>query len=237
MLYHVSFEKRNSNNFVPRIPFSCCSQFEENNIIKRICLSSSIEGCLTAIPEVGLGYLNDLKSRGVRFLFYVYSIDESLIDQSNIITPNELLDKKLVFDATYSNEHWVINQEIVFDEPKLMRVISLDEKKVTIPTFTNQPFDIRLVSNLKLESTLEPFGRAYEYHFANEEDFCIIRDLAEKIGCKIVNHGTFNQDYFYFLNFYVPAGIDIKAVWEEYLKIRLKYLEEFESEDFIECEL
>lgn len=237
MLYHVSLKKHCYNKFTPKIPQSRSRKTGENDTIKRICLSSSIEGCLTAIPERGLEYFSDQESRGVPFLLYIYSIDESCIEKSNIIEPKELLEKKYVFDAGITNEHWIINQDIIFENPKLMRVVNLNEKELMIPTFTGESFRIYSVVDLELESSIESYGRAYEYHFANQEDLDKIKSIIDQIGCKIVNQGTFCDNSYYFLDFYVPARVDIKLIWEEYFKIRLDYLSKFEGVDFYESGL
>lgn len=237
MLYHVSLIRHNYNRFTPRIPESRSRKTRENDTIKRICLSSNIEGCLTAIPERGLEYFADQESRGVPFLLYLYSIDESSIEKSNIINPEKLLEKQYVFDAKVTNEHWIINQDIVFDEPKLLRVVNLDEEKITIPTFTEETFDIYTITDLGLESSVEPYGRAYEYHVATKEDLDKLKSIISQTGCKIVNKGTFCENFYYSLNFFVPLGIDIKLVWEEYFKIRIDYLNKFDSQDFYETGL
>ena len=49
-LYHCSLDMNIIKEFKPRIPCDAIRLDSEDDIIPRICLSTSIEGCLSATP-------------------------------------------------------------------------------------------------------------------------------------------------------------------------------------------
>ncbi len=99
-LYRVSFDTSASLNrtFVPMIPES--AGLEEDKTIKRVCLSSSIEGCLQAIPRGG----KDI-SVGVELI--IYEAEISTLDE-NLIFPEEVRD--YVPDALENEEYWYMKE-------------------------------------------------------------------------------------------------------------------------------
>lgn len=116
--YHIQLEPNNIiENFQPRIP---ALRYEyEDATIPRISLSTSIEGCLTAVPwggrklEIMTSEFSDFHSEEEFYLvFRVYEFDSSTIQEGNLIATDELLKRGLVMDANASNEVWVINQDL-----------------------------------------------------------------------------------------------------------------------------
>lgn len=99
-LYRVSFDTSASLNrtFVPMIPES--AGLEEDKTIKRVCLSSSIEGCLQAIPRGG-------KDISVGTEFIVYEAEINTLDE-NLIFPEEVRD--YVPDALENEEYWYMKE-------------------------------------------------------------------------------------------------------------------------------
>ena len=67
VLWHVSFDKVPEGRFIPRVPENRITQGEyiEDDTIKRVCFSNSIENCLNAMPCGGFAALglNEMKKR------------------------------------------------------------------------------------------------------------------------------------------------------------------------------
>lgn len=113
ILYHVSdrIDRVSEKEFTPRVPNSvgCCG---EDKTIPRICFSTSIEKCITAI-----GLDTDMQE-----YITVYTLDTSDIDESaQILKPNILASSKLVYDAVETDEHWILCP--VKLKPKYYRIL------------------------------------------------------------------------------------------------------------------
>lgn len=105
-LYHATRFLDIINEFTPRIPEN---RFHgEDEEIPRICLASTIEGCLTAAPFGGsrLGENIDLPNGSSR-LIRIYEFDTGSISKENIIKPDYLYQKDIVRDAEITGEHWI----------------------------------------------------------------------------------------------------------------------------------
>lgn len=109
MLYHISFDTENIiHKFEPRIPEEILES--ENNKIGRICVSDSIENCLSAIPgrdEI----LDEFEIKQVSENlpeFIIYEFDENQISNKNLLNSNII--KKYVLDSEITNEIWIVNQ-------------------------------------------------------------------------------------------------------------------------------
>lgn len=92
--------------FSPRIPMEIMKG--EDTSIKRICTSTTLEGCLGSAPWGGSLLLN----LNENVIFKVYKFDINDIEEGNLITAKELYEKALVDDALLYNEHWIVNQDI-----------------------------------------------------------------------------------------------------------------------------
>lgn len=123
-LYHVSFSCDIIETFQPRVPLHRCK--DEDGATERICLSDSIEGCLTASPDGG-GSLCSILWEGGSSLIRVYEFDINNIDSKNIVPPEYLYQKDLVRDAIVTREHWVVNQDLVPSETYLIKLHDYDE--------------------------------------------------------------------------------------------------------------
>lgn len=114
MLYHVSLRFWDEiTKFIPRVPKGRLDSVGEDTLIPRICLSDSIEGCLTGVPWGGYNLIKDppYGEAGLAAIFRLYEFDKSKIKKENLLNPQQI--KKYVPDSEVSREHWVINQEIV----------------------------------------------------------------------------------------------------------------------------
>ena len=95
-LYHLSFvEPLNTNILTPRIPHNIINGYEDD-ITKRICFSTSIDGALSAL-------------QGDKGIYYVY-IPKN-IELLDIHYPTE----EEVFDAKVNDEIWVLDPtEVIY---------------------------------------------------------------------------------------------------------------------------
>lgn len=106
ILYHATMDLDIIEEFTPRIP---SDRFEgEEDSTPRICVSSSIEGCLTAAPFGGSKlhenlYLPSNSNRLVR----IYEFNTESIEENNIIKPEHLYQNDIVRDAEITGEHWI----------------------------------------------------------------------------------------------------------------------------------
>lgn len=120
--YHVSSNyDREINEFIPRIPHNRASG--EDAVQKRICVSTSLQGCIKAAPTIWYHmhtYLNAEyydpythmerlttlleQNEKVGYLFKVY---EFYLDEGEVISASVLKENEWVPDADQTNEHWI----------------------------------------------------------------------------------------------------------------------------------
>lgn len=113
-LYHISTDIHHNGVFTPRIPKD---RFDfENDTIPRICVSDSIEGCLSALPRIF--EVED----GNRMYLQVVEIDVDVlkIPREAILTPMQLYRRGYLDDALITNEHWIT---VPFEVPASARRI------------------------------------------------------------------------------------------------------------------
>lgn len=123
-LYHVSFCCDIVDTFEPRVPSN--RHNEEDSKIGRVCLSDSIEGCLTAVPNGGMR-LEEIFWEGGSSLIRIYEFDIKDIEYKNIIPPEYLYQKDLVRDANITREHWVVNKSLTPSKTYLIKLHNYDE--------------------------------------------------------------------------------------------------------------
>jgi hypothetical protein len=113
ILYHISTELDHDGNFYPRIPESIRPGEDEK--FPRICVSSSVEGCFSAIPNgsIDLDYLN--YENGGYYKLFTIDTKKLKIWPHEIIKPDYLYEKELVEDAQITDEHWILKE---FSVPK-----------------------------------------------------------------------------------------------------------------------
>lgn len=118
-LYHVAIGKHDLvRKFYPRVPESANPQ--EDTITPRICLSESLEGCLSAIGH-------PFYYPGTHELITVWEHDVNLDDG---ITPEFLYDNGLVMDALRTREWW------------LLRPVTLTGRYMHLTNFETTPYRI-----------------------------------------------------------------------------------------------
>jgi hypothetical protein len=106
-LYHLSSTIKHKGKFEPRI-LPIRHSLGENDNLPRVPVSTSIEGCLTAIPTGGAA----LRRRVVNMhhpLFRVFEIDTNKlgIPEKAIYYPQALYQGDNVVDALFTQEHWI----------------------------------------------------------------------------------------------------------------------------------
>lgn len=108
-LYHISNNADIIDEFIPRIPEYRAEG--EDSHINRISLSSSIEGCLTAVPW-GNSRIDDifLGEKEASFLLRVYEFDFAGMDMNSLIAPESLYYSDLVKDASDTDEYWYLKK-------------------------------------------------------------------------------------------------------------------------------
>lgn len=126
--YHLTLDLDSPNDkvFVPRIPNESIVAFGEDLTIPRICVSSTIEGCLSSAPWGGSSLEDIMFSNGNSQLIKVYEFESTDIAPGNLISPKELYQSDKVRDAEITNEHWVINQDLRPCKTYLIQITNYD---------------------------------------------------------------------------------------------------------------
>lgn len=99
--YHISNGEEIINKFIPRVPED--RNIYEDDKIKRICVSTSLDGCLSAVPwQYDIEYYADEE---LPITVYEFEIDEK-----DIINSEYLYNNNLVADANITKECWVTKE-------------------------------------------------------------------------------------------------------------------------------
>ena len=116
-LYHVAIGKHDLvRHFYPRVPER--ANPPEDVITPRICLSESLEGCLSAIGH-------PFYYSGTPELLTVWELDANV---SDCVTPEFLYDNGLVVDALRTREWW------------LLRSVTLTGRYMNLVDFETTPY-------------------------------------------------------------------------------------------------
>lgn len=151
--YHMDIlhDENEVEEFYPRIPMDMIDGEDEE--IDRICVSSSIRGCISSAPwgqERALSF-------GDNMVFRVYKFNKKDIDEANIISSQELYEKGLVGDALVCDEFWIVNQSI-------------------------KPCDVFYINITDYKKSMEPIKRykqldEFTYKEFNIDDFIASKDF------------------------------------------------------------
>jgi len=123
-LYHISAHLENKEIFHPKIPNYRLKG--ENEIIKRISVSDSIEGCLTGMPNGGSSLGETLNQTNRLLKVFEFDLNEVNLAKGSVIPPHILFKNGWVIDALRTNEHW-ITQSIKPSNQYLIEVIRWEE--------------------------------------------------------------------------------------------------------------
>lgn len=200
-VYHLSFSEVKNNLFIPRIPDIRLSG--ENDDILRICFSETIEGCISAMPN-GVGAIKgllDLRETEIAFNgAYLYEIDLRDIKQENILTPDELQNKRLVPDAIHTGEYWIINQKVKCKKAKLIQVRDI----TTMIKFLNETTKLELIKNLDylvLDESFDDFSTVHVIY--SKKYFYKLNKWCKNNGSKLYFE---KHDSSYFCRFDIKKG-------------------------------
>lgn len=118
---HVSTWIGKDNLFEPRIPENLYMYGqEENDEIDRVCVSSTLEGALLAIPQGGEELYNWYEDNGMYFKVYIIDTKKLNIDKEDIYEPEYLVKNDYVLDAEYTGEHWILKPFEVAEEDSFL---------------------------------------------------------------------------------------------------------------------
>ena len=97
-LYSITFDLTDTRTeFIPTIPETAGDT--ENKTIPRICMSDSVEKCISAIASC-----NRNMQKGSQFIVRVFNIPNT----DNLVSPRFLKESGYVPDALENNEYWYI---------------------------------------------------------------------------------------------------------------------------------
>lgn len=121
VFYHISKDLRHNGVFTPRIPSNRYEgQDKEDDTTPRITVSTTIEGCLSAMPGGGLSLEEtNIETRGYYLVFRI-DTEKLGIPNSAIVSSDYLFKNELVPDADNTEEHWIT---VPFTVPKEDRFI------------------------------------------------------------------------------------------------------------------
>lgn len=138
-LFHISRNTDIIEKFIPRIPESRADWEDEIN--QRVCLSSSIEGCLTGVPWGGSKLEDILLPTGDgSYLIRVYEFDIKNIATEDLVGPEEIYEDGLVNDAMLSQEYWFIGKELKPDRTYLIELSGYLEQVVDIYSYESERY-------------------------------------------------------------------------------------------------
>lgn len=184
VLYHVSkITDKKIEKFVPRIPKERLPK--ENSTIKRICMSSSLEGCLSAVPW-GQDAVDAIDEYGTMlYRVHLFKIDKN---DKNLITPQQLKENKYVPDAMTNQEYWYM-QEIVPDEVFIINVRDCTYVRNS-KIFKFKNLDIDIVSNDEIK-----FGKSFIFKCNKENLTALEKQIRTKLLSYVYSDGI-REDFY-----------------------------------------
>lgn len=103
-LYHVSLDWTKDNVFEPRIPTNRMD--EEDSVTPRICLSTSVAGCLSAIPGGGSKLADLLEGTKSIIKVFVFDTENMNLQEGDLLDHHVLYQEYNVLDAPHTEEYW-----------------------------------------------------------------------------------------------------------------------------------
>lgn len=122
VFYHITTDLDHNGLFEPRIPKY---MFEfENKTVPRICVSDSIQGCLSAFPDKDA--LGESQPRYIK-VFEINTEELNLLPE-DIINPELLYKSGYLDDALITNEHWIIKSfQVPAEKQAIYKIAWLEE--------------------------------------------------------------------------------------------------------------
>lgn len=204
--YHISPSLNHTGVFTPDIP-SNRSLFENANI-PRICVSKTIEGALTSIPNGG-SLLDELLGSTFGFLkLYIIDTDKLNISDDDMVDSEELYIKDLVDDANHTDEVWILkgftvpesDQQIIIPldwGEELIDIIPSSIVRVSIEKYNDNieqayldAFDNPIpagtkITNLKYVSTVLKKNQVIELVYMDPDSVTIWEDVIKEFHAPI----------------------------------------------------
>lgn len=122
IFYHVTNNMKHSGVFTPKVPKSIYSAqnkdtgITEDDQTKRVCVSTSIEGCLTSMPNAGFQLEEFLKETNGRLKIFKIDTQKIGITEKDIVNSEALYKSEKVPDAELTDEHWITTSFEVNEE-------------------------------------------------------------------------------------------------------------------------
>lgn len=180
-LYFVTQNLEHDGLLTLRVPEAI--RHDEEKTIKRIGVSSTLEGCFSAIPDGGM-HMYKRFERNERF-FKVFEIETEKynLQKKDILEPEVLYKKEYVRDAMLTNEHWILKDIQVKQED--MSVIYLGEYEERDEDLYTYKFENEYLSSEKEEHEMLSTEELWELYLEEnglDEDFeieikCVLEDL------------------------------------------------------------
>lgn len=178
-LYHISNNVEIIKEFIPRIPSSKADWEDEIN--QRVCLSNSIEGCLSAVPwgalnlsEMFVGCLDS------SYLLRVYEFDVDSINEEDLIGSDILYEEDLVSDAGSTGECWFIGNKLIPCKTYLIELSDFIEDVEDIYSYQDEQYILEnedTITTKEIDSMLK-----YSMSIIKEAVYSVINeDKASKI--------------------------------------------------------
>lgn len=174
-LYHVSLHLNHPGIFDLRVPESRMK--DEDSVTPRICVSDSIEGCLTA-SAFGAHYLGEsLMETDDLMKVFVIDTEKLGLTSSDVIFPTELYQSGKVDDANLTNEYWILKDFVVPQEDQLVVKVTGFDDGDWEPFWSyeeRQYMDSLDIDRSDYEVVEEAYYEKYQTEFPS---FCIIKDV------------------------------------------------------------
>ncbi len=174
-LYHISKCKINNKIFSPQIPKY--HNELENSTVHRICVSDSIEGCVSSINRWIGKFRNNIIEFDSFTEAWVYEFDTSDIKPENILTPKFIKDNYFIFDAPFTNEHWIIGQTVTPREEYLIKIQTSEYKDTTFKHTHKEIERLKQINKYNITFTIRRF-KNIEYIKFEPKDYLLYVRMA-----------------------------------------------------------
>jgi hypothetical protein len=166
IFYHLSY-LGHEGTFTPRVPANRIKGIEEETIL-RVCVSTTIEGCLSALPRGKMTFAQaNMERRGY---YQVFKIDtEKLgIRDDFIIHSNTLYQNDWVRDAESTGECWITTPFTVsIEDTFFMKLNSWKEERNNVFAYMDRDLENIESKNDKLFAVIRITEMIYQSEHAN----------------------------------------------------------------------
>lgn len=184
--YHVSKEILSNNKFIPRIPLF--RESDENSEIKRVCVSKSLGGCITSMPQGEKAFSTLVGYTGG--LLKVYKIDTEKLN----ISPSSIIDTEVLYKGNYVKDSFVTNECWITEEFEVPEedVFYINPYQWITDEVENVSYELRCLAEEKFDNDLRSALES-EYGYINI-------DIIQKIDS--LKYQIWNKDTEFILYLY-----------------------------------